>query len=255
MFIEGFEDGMIGMEIGEVRHLELVFPEEYGSEELAGQDVVFVVTLNKIFTEEPAELNEEWLAQQAIEGVQTPDEYREYVYNMKLESDQARYDSDVINGVMDQVLGNAELKGNYTEILQRYFDAALANLQYQLLMYGMDFETFGMLSGGLSEEDMVNELKNSALTGVKQTLVTFAIAEAEGIELTEEYMQKSLEEAAAYYGFATAEEYSAAIGGADQNDDYKEVMLTEMVMEFLKDNAVITETEPAAEEAETQAAE
>ena len=65
------------------------------------------------------------------------------------------------------------------------------------------------------------------------------------IPVIEEYIQKTLEEAAAYYGFATAEEYSAAIGGADKNEEYRELMLTEMVMEYLKDNAVITETEPA----------
>lgn len=243
-FIEGFEEGMIGMEIGEVRHLELAFPEDYGSTELAGMDVVFVVTVNKIMTEEPAQLNEEWLAQRNIEGVATADEYRDYVYNMLLESDQARYDNDIMNEVMNQVIETAELSGDYTELQQRYFNTSLANIQYQMTYYGMDLETYAMLSGMASAADMIEQIKESCKAGVKQTLISAAIAEAEGLELTEEYVQKSLEESAAYYGFASVEEYSAAIGGVEANEEYRELMMNEMIMYYLKDNAVVTETEP-----------
>lgn len=253
-FIDGFEDGVIGMNIGEVKHLELTFPEEYHSEELAGQDVIFTVTLNKIITEEPAELSDEWVALQEIEGVATVDEYRDYVYNMYLESDQARFDNQVRNSLLTQVMENSEYKGNYDAMWERYFDATLANIQYQILYYGMDLETFAMLSGGTDLQGLVDELLASAEAGVKETMTTQAIANAEGIKVTDEAVQAELETLAQYYGFASAEEYTAVAGDITDNAEFTELMITELVMDFLADNAVITETEPV-EETESETAE
>ena len=246
-FIDGFEDGVIGMEIGEVKHLELTFPEEYHAEELAGQDVVFVVTLNNITAEEPAELNDEWVATLAIEGVNTVDAYREYVYNLYLESDQSRFTNEVQNTLLRQVVENSEFTGDYTPVWQRYFDLTLLNVQYQTSYYGFDLETFAMLSGGMEMEAFMNEMLASAEAGAKEILTVTAIAKAEGLEVTDEDIQAEIEVLAAAYGFASADEYLAAAGDPTGNIDFMEMVLTSKVLKFLEENAVVTETEYVAE--------
>ena len=246
-YIDGFEDGVIGMKTGEVKHLELTFPEDYGNTDLAGQDVVFVVTLNKIFKEEPAELNDEWVASLEIDNVATVEEYRDYVHFMYMDQEMSRYDSDVKNGLFNQAMANTEFSGNYTPVWQRYFDMTLMNILYQISYYGFDMETFAMLYSGMGVEELINDMIASAEVGARETLMVAAIAKAEGIEVTEEAVQAELEYLAEMYGFATVEEYVAAAGDPSATVDFQELLLTDAVMEFLAENAVVTEVEPAAE--------
>ena len=77
-FIDGFEEGMIGMKVGESRDLNLTFPDDYkNSEELRGAAVVFHVTVNKI--SRPEEISDAWVVEKTGNQYQTADEYRSYV--------------------------------------------------------------------------------------------------------------------------------------------------------------------------------
>ena len=101
-FIDGFEDGVVGMKIGETKDLNLTFPENYQSTELAGAEVVFTVTLNKIYEEELPVLNDEFVAGLEIEDVATVDAFRQYVYDNLMEQAQAQHDAEVESVVLQK---------------------------------------------------------------------------------------------------------------------------------------------------------
>ena len=172
-----------GMEIGEEKDLDLTFPENYGNADLAGVDVTFVVTLDRIFVEEAAELNDEWVAAQGITDVSTVDEYRERVHQMYLEADELRYDGDISNKVFNHVIENSKYKGDYSELKQRYFDTMLKNDANQAAYYGEELGTFIMLYYGMTVEDYIDNMKTSAELTAKQAMVVEQIAAAEGIEV------------------------------------------------------------------------
>lgn len=94
-FIEGFEDGIIGMKAGETKELNLTFPEAYQNADLAGQDVVFTVKLNNIYVNELPELNDEFVTGLGIENVSTMDDYRTYVRDNLEKSAQSQYEAAV----------------------------------------------------------------------------------------------------------------------------------------------------------------
>lgn len=75
-FIPGFEEQIVGMQIGDSRDINLSFPEQYHAPDLAGKEVVFKVKLHDIYTEKPAELNDEFAVSLEIPGVSNVDELK-----------------------------------------------------------------------------------------------------------------------------------------------------------------------------------
>ncbi len=111
MFIDGFEDGMIGMEIGETRDVETTFPDPYANNpDLAGKVAIFTVTLNSISIAETPELTDEYVAGLAIEGVTNVEEYRAYLYDILLEQAQESYDSEKVNLALEAIETSSEFK-------------------------------------------------------------------------------------------------------------------------------------------------
>ena len=80
-FVPGFEEQMVGMQINEVKDLNITFPTNYHAD-LAGKDVVFTVTLNEIKEKVMPELTDEFVSTLNIEGVSTTTHYRNYIYHL-----------------------------------------------------------------------------------------------------------------------------------------------------------------------------
>ena len=94
-FIDGFEDGCIGMKVGETKDVEATFPDPYkNNPDLAGKVAVFTVTVNSISVEEIPELTDEYVQSLSLEGCTNVEEYRAYVYDVLLEQQQESYESD-----------------------------------------------------------------------------------------------------------------------------------------------------------------
>lgn len=253
-FIDGFEDGVIGMKVGETRDLNLTFPEEYkNNPDLAGAEVVFTVTLNKIYKEELPELNDEFVAGLGIEDVATVEAYNQYVYDNLLAQAQAQHDAEVENVILQKAHDNAKLAEVPESMTERYFDRLVNNVTYQASMYGLDLETFMMYIG--AGEDYETEMKKSAKEAAEQILVMQAIAEKEGLTVSDEEMEKDIESRAAQYGYESADAYKEVLG--NELKGYREMLVSEKVMAFLVEKAVVIDTpadevEAAATEAETE---
>ena len=201
-YIEGFEEGIVGMKTGETKELNLTFPIPYNNNpSLAGADVVFTITMNHIYEEVTPEFDDDFVAGLELEGVTTAEEYRQYAYDNLMSVAEAQRETEVETAVLQAVSANATFKAVPEAMVERYYDRLVSNLTYQASMYGMDLETFLLYGTGLSQEEYEAEMQASAEEAVKQILVLEAIAEKEGMTVTQEDIEADLEENAASYGY------------------------------------------------------
>lgn len=247
-FIDGFEDGVIGMKKGEEKDLNLTFPEDYNDAELAGQDVVFTVTLNTIYELSEPELDDAFVSGLGIENVETVEQYRQYLYDRDMESAQQQYENDLENAVLDAAYQNAVFKKDATEMEARYRDR-LVNTNYSYAttlaaMYGVDLETYL----GMTWEEYVaaneDDIAKSANLATKQILMLQKIAQNEGLTVTEEEIEEGLTRDAEEYGYESVEDYKEALG--EELQTYGEYLLTGKVIDYLVENANVTD--PGQEE-------
>ncbi len=237
-FIDGFEDGLIGAEKGETRDIQVTFPEDYHGTEVAGKDAVFTVTVNSISVETLPELTDEFVQGLDV-GASTVEEYRQYVYDLLMEQEQENRDANAEVAVLEAVMADSTLQDPPEDMTDRYYSRLIDNMTYYASMYGYDLETFLTLQG--SSEDAVRE---SAVEAGKEILTMQAIAEAEGLEVTDEELDAEIEENAQSMGYDDAEEYRAAL----DVEGYREYMMSEKVLDFLMENAVVTEVQPESEQ-------
>ena len=245
-FIDGFEDGVIGMKKDETKDLNLTFPEDYNNTDLAGADVVFTVTVNHVYEETDAVLDDAFVAARNIDGVSTVEEYRQYVYDNLMSSAKSQQETELERNVLEAVTANATFKETPEEMVSRYYDRLVKNLTTTASMYGIDLETFMAYSYGLAADEYEDELQKSAQSAAEQILVMQAIAEKEGLTLTDEELQADLESSASEYGYDSVEAYEEAVGDLR---GYKEYLMSEKVTKYLIENANVTETEASTEEA------
>ena len=236
-FIPGFEEGLVGVKKGETVDIELTFPENYHAPDLAGAEVVFTVTVNGIYKEIKPEFNDEYVAGLAIENVSTTEEYRSYLKNMMEEREKQYALQDVQTQLLAMVTENATVSGTPQELIDRFYQVNINNMTYNAMMYGMDLQTFVNSYYGLDEESFEAETVAAAEESAKQALVCLKIASEENIVVTEEEVNAAVEESYAEYGYPSAEEFKATI----DMDEYKDSLLLNKIVDFLVENATITE--------------
>ena len=234
-FIAGFEDGLIGVGIGETVELNLTFPEDY-YEELAGKDVVFTVTVNSITAAEPQELTDEYVQRLDI-GLDTVDEYRQYVYDLLYEDAVASHELEVEDAAMAAAFEQCEFTEEPPQaMVERHVEMLMSNLASQSAAYGLTLAQMMQMMYGMDEDAYQEEFRNQAVEYAKQQIMIKAIADAEGLQVTEEEFRKDLE-TLAESGYGTADELMEAVDA----ESYKEYMLGMKVLELLRENAVVKE--------------
>lgn len=232
--IDGFEDGLVGAKAGDKKELNLTFPEDYDEKALAGQDVVFTVTVNAVKVKEDAELNDEFV--QSISEYETVDEYkdsiREELHNQKMQS----YDLSIQQDVLQKVIEGSKFKLNKTTVSRRY-NTRVDQYKEQAKMYGGTLASFAQ-SNGMDEGGLKESIYATVEDDVKNQLVINTIASNEGIIL-----EDADREAFAKLNGQTVETVVSAYG----QEAFDEMALNYKVMKFLADNADNEAASPAAE--------
>lgn len=184
-FIDGFEDGIVGMEIGEERDLNLKFPEQYHSAELAGKEVVFHVKLNNLVDVENSKVDDA-LAKRVMGDESATLEVLKAEVQRDLEL-QAEYDFYVNAGaeVLMQLVANSEITVD-PDAAEQMLNQMTATYQAQAEMYGFAYEDFLSYFLGMTPED----LESYATEVVKQEMALNALIEKENLSATDE--QKDL---------------------------------------------------------------
>ncbi len=202
-FIPGFEEGVVGMEIGEQRDIPLTFPEEYHSEDLAGQEVVFKVTLNSIKDIKASKLDDS-LAKRVLEDDNaTLDDLRAHTREeMELASEQTFF-INAGNEILMQVVENSEITCD-PDMVDQSYEQYVEAYTMTAEMYGMELEDYLSAMYGMSLDD----LRKGVEEIVKQDMVIREIVAVENLEATD----KQKADYAVFNGFETPEDLVAAFG-------------------------------------------
>lgn len=229
-FIEGFEEGIIGMQVGEQKDLDLTFPKTYHNADLKGKAVVFKVTVNSIIKVIPAELTDDFVLENT--DYETVDSYKEGLKKEMEAELVANADRNFANSVWAKVIENATVVKYPEDELQRYVEGYKANYEQYAASYNMQLDEF-ISAIGLNTEDYNNMIVELAQNDLKETLILKAIAQTEKMEVSDDEYNTKLGEYVTELGYESIEALLA--------DFNKEIVVENIIlqkaMEFLIDNA------------------
>lgn len=251
-FIDGFEDGLVGVKIGDTVDLTLTFPESYPSEELAGKETVFTVTVNSV--KRMKELTSD-LVSIITDGEYTDvDAYKESVKETLIKNKEDSRDSEIKSDILSQISANSTVRDYPQEML----DYGLTNMQnaYKQMASQYDMEYADLLQNyfGMTEEQFNEEALNVVKQNLDAEMYLKAIAEKEGIEVSDDDYEAACQRYADTYGYDSVDDLKAAY----DEDTIRISALQDKVLDFLEENTTVeetTETEASTEAAEEETAE
>ncbi|MBR6643082.1 MAG: FKBP-type peptidyl-prolyl cis-trans isomerase [Lachnospiraceae bacterium] len=231
-YIDGFEDGLIGAYTGEIRELYLTFPEEYSYPELAGQNVVFTVTVNAVLEQVVPAFTDAFVA------TYYPDYGTVAGYTAALR-EALNYNS-YYDQITEFLMASCEVKQYDEEAVearrQSLLEEYTSYAEYYSSLYGMDTEmAIQYLLGFSSKEAMEEEVRQYAYDIEKNSMIIEEISRLENIELTDAVFASKAEEYAISYGYEDVQSFMNDYG----EEVVREAMLAELVMTFLVENAVL----------------
>lgn len=230
-FIPGFEDQIIGMKIDEEKDINVKFPEEYFSKELAGKDAVFKVKLHEIKRKELPTIDDEF-----AKDVSEFDTLKELKASIKekLEEEnknRAKYETEeeAIKTVCDQV--EIEIPSG---MIETEVDNIVKDVEVRLSYQGLKLDQYLKMMNK-SEEEFRKEFEEQAKKSVKSRLVLEAIGKDAKIEVSEEEIANKVKEMATNYGRKEEE----LLGNEELKQYLENSMKTEKAVQYIVDNAKI----------------
>lgn len=239
-YIDGFEDGIIGMNIGETKVIDVTFPENYTAE-LAGKEAQFAITLNSIEEEVLPEYNDAFVRDNF--DMDTIPQFEAYVRQLLAEEREAEILAEKQAGLLTLVVDNSAVIKYPEGIVEDYMYQQIDSARYYGAMYyGMEYSEFIPAALGISAAEYEAEVRASSEEAVKQELVLFAVSEAEGLEITEQERQNTVDAYLEQYG---AEDVAGLCQTLGISENYFDNTVTfavtfEKVMNLLIENATFT---------------
>lgn len=232
MFIPGFEEQMIGMNVGEEKDLNVKFPDEYHSDELKGKDAVFHVKVHAVRVKELPEADDEF-AKDVSEFntiAELRDHKKEELEKKAMNEAKAKKENDVI----EKAVANATV--DIPDVMiDRQADRMLNDIRYRLSMQGISLEDYCKYTGTKTEV-MKAEMKNEAERRVKTQLVLDAIMKAEGIKAENDEVEKKIDEYCAQFD-DKAEDFKAKLN-EDDKAYFEDQVLLDKTINMLVDSAI-----------------
>jgi len=230
-FIPGFEEKLIGKEVGEEADIDLTFPEDYHAEDLAGKDVVFKVKINELKTKELPELDDEF-AKDVDDEVETLEDLKKKKREELEAQRKQNAENEKRESLIQQASDNAQVDIP-DAMVETEVEQMVREFEQQLQMQGMTLEMYTQFSG--QDEDALKEqMKEDAAKRVKTNLTLEAIVEAENLEASEEDVNAELDKMASMYGIE-ADQLVQMLGGNKQSIENDLKMRA--AIDFLADNS------------------
>lgn len=224
-FIPGFEDGVIGMKIGEVKDLNLTFPKEYGQPDLAGKDVVFTVTLHEIKEKVAPKIDDEF-AKDVNPNCETLKDLKELI-TKGLQSDvDSRAKFEVFGVMLNKIVSENPFEVPFSFVKEQAERMAY-NSMTQFYQMGLNPEQVG-----INFETMVGQHIPQATEQVKQALVINEIAKIENIVVNDEDTDKFLSYHADLQG-RSLDDLKKELSDKQQLESIKNDVLGDKVYEYL----------------------
>jgi len=247
-FIDGFEEQMIGMQIGEEKDLQVRFPDNYHSKELEGKDAVFHVKVNGIQQVEKPELDDDFAAD--ISDFNTFEEYKADIVRQLQERIDKNNSVTLENALVQKAVENAKVDIPPV-MIDDQTDYLVRNMELQMSYQGLKMEDY-LRYTGMTREDLKTQQRPEAENRVKTDLVIEAIRKAEDIKPTEEDIEKAIADQAESYG-EDLEDFKKNL--TDSQKQYLEdSAAVQKVLDLMKSTAKVTEKKqdekkPSEEEA------
>ena len=196
-FIDGFEDGLIGVEIGKTVDLNLTFPKNYQSAELAGQAVVFTVKVNSVKT---------------MSGVGPEQIYEDLGYDSLKDYEKSVKDIAVENYLYNEIIKNSKINDYPDEDAKYLQEQIIEMIKDQLTSYNMTLDSYISQNGMTKDAFEKSVLENEVYPLMDEVMPLYAILDKEKIKITKADVDKKLDEIVAMQGSTSVT--------ADQLKDY-----------------------------------
>ena len=229
-FIPGFEDQVVGMNIGESKDVNVTFPENYQAEALKGKPAVFAVKLNKIQGKELPELTDEFVKDAT--GSATVEEYKAKTKDRLQKQADRRSNDATENSILDAIAANTEVEIPQA-MIEREIDGLVQKFEYQLMYQGLKLQDYlDFLK--VTVADFRKNYEEQAAKNVKSQLIISKLIEEEKIEATEEEIESKIAEQAASVE-KTAEEYKKTMDPRQIDYIRNDIIITKL-FDMLKAN-------------------
>ena len=228
-FIEGFEDQIIGMKIGEEKDINVTFPKEYFEKKLAGKPAVFHVKLNSISVKELPKIDDEFAKD--VSEFDTLEELKKSIKDKKQKENEEKTKTETENAAIDAVIKDTKIDipdGMVDLEIDQMEDDINQRLQYQ----GLSLEQYLKMMGK-TEADLRKEYREDAIKNIQTRLILEKIVEQEKIKEDEKYIKDELEKMSKQYG--------QKVEDLEKNENLKDYLVkaskNEQAVKLIVDNA------------------
>ncbi len=226
-FIPGFEEQLIGVKAGDEKALNLTFPEDYHSEELAGAAVVFEVKVNEVKKKVLPEVNDDFAKDLNWPDVESLDDLKKTIRERLETSRKNTAENEAANKLMEQLVEMTEVE--VPEIMiENEVEAQIQQFAQQVQGAGLSLSQY-MQFAGLTVDSLKESYRENAEKGVKSRLALKQIAKLENLTVSDEEAEKELEKLAEMYGMKL-DDVKQYIPVEQMKGDMK----TEKALNFLK---------------------
>ena len=211
-FIPGFEEALVGLKKGDKKDVKVTFPENYHSEELKGQPVIFKVTVHEVKERVFPEFDKDFFEDLNVGGVESLEDLKKYIKENKEAEKEKQIEDEYLFKCLDKVVeaSKFEIPAEMTEDeVNRLVREFSEKLQYQ----GLRLEDY-LKYCNTSMDDFKATLKDEANKRIGYRLMMDAIVQKEGLEVTDEELEKGLTETAEQYGMSK-EDFEKEIGSKE----------------------------------------
>ena len=202
-FIPGFEDQIIGMKIDEERDINVKFPEEYFSKDLAGKDATFKVKVHEIKKKELPELDDEFAKD--VSEFDTLEELKKSIKDRLEKDNEQKQKYETEDAVIKAVCENVKVDIP-SGMIETETEDMLRNIETKLSYQGLKLEQYLQMMGKTAEE-VKKEYEPQAIEAIKSRLMLEAVIKAEKIEATEDEIVEKMKEMAKNYGKSDDKEF------------------------------------------------
>lgn len=235
MFIPGFEEQVVGMQVNETKDIKVTFPEDYHQKDLAGKEATFKTSLKEIKKKDLLPLDDEF-----AKDVSEFDSLEELKADIKRTLEERAHtvtEGSLKASIINKLLENTEVE--VPEVMvEREIDRLVMDTAISMRMQGFDLETYLKVQN-ISIQDFRTQFKDRALENVKSSLALEEVAKQEKIEVSEEEVEEEIEKMSKNVN-KELEEFKKDLRPEDI-DAIKDKVLTQKIFDFLIEKAVITE--------------
>lgn len=231
-FIPGFEEKIIGMKVSEEKDLDLTFPEDYGSKDLAGANVIFKVKVNEIKEKKARELDEDFFEDLGMEGIDSEEKLKAEIKNSIKSQKEMEAENKYVDTILEEVGKNVDVDIP-EEMVNEEVNRLMKRFEEQIKMQGISLDLYYQFTQS-NEEALRSQMEKEAFNNVLYRLMLEEIMNLEKVEVSLEEANKEALELAKKYQM-DKEDFLKEFGGIEMIQyDLEMRKVVELLKEYNK---------------------